>query len=189
MVLSIMVSGHRPGKLGGYTVNPIARHIRKELHDIMAKARHRFASCVGITGMAQGVDQWFAEVCRGLSIPYIAYIPFPGQERLWPSDAQEHYRQLVADASEVRVGPPVRTMLDIIAAFQRRNSEMVSGCHAAIAVWDGSSGGTADAVRTLTDLGRPLLRLDPRQPFDPATVDHWLDTLSEFASSATRHFP
>jgi hypothetical protein len=66
---------------------------------------------------------------------------------------------------------------------------MVSGCHAAIAVWDGSSGGTADAVRKLTDLGRPLLRLDPRQPFDPATVDHWLDTLSEFASSARRHLP
>jgi len=50
MVLSIMVSGHRPNKLGGYTVNPIASRIRKELHDIMAKARHRFASCVGITG-------------------------------------------------------------------------------------------------------------------------------------------
>jgi hypothetical protein len=44
-------------------------------------------------------------------------------------------------------------------------------------------------VRKLTDLGRPLLRLDPRQPFDPATVDHWLDTLSEFASSARRHLP
>lgn len=189
MVLSIMVSGHRPGKLGGYTVNPIASRIRRELHDIMAKTRHRFDCCVGITGMAQGVDQWFAEVCRDLSIPYIACIPFPGQERLWPPDAQHHYRQLVADAFEVRVGPSARTKPDVIAALHRRNSDMVSGCHAAIAVWDGSSGGTADAVRKLTDLGRPLLRLDPRQPFDPATVDHWLDTLSAFASCARRHLP
>ncbi len=61
MVLSIMVSGHRPGKLGGYSVNPIASRIRRELHCIMAKTRHRFGCCVGITGMAQGVDQWFVK--------------------------------------------------------------------------------------------------------------------------------
>jgi uncharacterized phage-like protein YoqJ len=189
MVLSIMVSGHRPSKLGGYTVNPIASRIRRELHDIMAKTRHRFGSCLGITGMAQGVDQWFAEVCRDLAIPYVAYIPFPGQERLWPSDAQQHYRQLVADASEVHVGPSVRTKPDIIAALQRRNSEMVSGCHAAIAVWDGSSGGTAHAVRKLTDLGRPILRLHPHEPFDPAALDPWLDALSGVARTPRRHLP
>ncbi len=144
MVRSIMVTGHRPGKLGGYTVNPIASRIRRELHDIMARTRHRFGSCVGITGLAQGVDQWFAEVCRALSIPYIGYIPFPGQERLWPSDAQDHYRQLVAEASEVHIGPSAGTKPEVIAALHRRNSEMVSTCHAAIAVWNGSAGGTVE---------------------------------------------
>ena len=189
MIRSIMVTGHRPSKLGGYTVNPIASLISRELHHIMAKTRHRFDSCVGITGMAQGVDQWFAEVCRDLSIPYIAYIPFPGQERLWSSDAQDHYRQLVADASEVHIGPPASTKPDVIAALHRRNSDMVSTCHAAIAVWNGSAGGTADAVRKLTDLGRPFLRLDPRESFDPAALDHWLDQLARFAPTSRSHLP
>ncbi len=189
MVRSIMVTGHRPGKLGGYTVNPIASRIRRELHAIMAKTRHRFGSCVGITGMAQGTDQWFAEVCRDLSIPYIAYIPFPGQERLWPSDAQHHYRQLVADASEVHIGPSANTQSAVIAALHRRNSDMVIACHAAIAVWDGSSGGTADAVRKLTDIGRPLLRLDPREPFDPVALDPWLDQLVGFVPTSRSHLP
>lgn len=187
MIRSIMVTGHRPGKLGGYTSNPIASRIRRELHDIMASTRHRFGSCVGITGLAQGVDQWFAEVCRALSIPYIAYIPFPGQERLWPSDAQDHYRQLVAEASEVHVGPSAGTKPEVIAALHRRNSEMVSTCHAAIAVWNGSSGGTADAVRKLTDLGRPVLRLDPRESFDPAALEPWLNQLARFAPTSRSH--
>lgn len=184
MICSIMVTGHRPGKLGGYTVNPIASRIRRELHHIMASTRHRCGSCVGITGLAQGVDQWFAEVCRDLSIPYIAYIPFPAQERVWPSDVQDHYRRLVADASDVHIGPPASTKPDVIAALHRRNSDMVSRCQAAIAVWNGSAGGTADAVRKLTDLGRPLLRLDPRESFDPAALDHWLDQLARFARTS-----
>ena len=59
-----------------------------------------------------------------------------------------------------------------------RNSRLVTDAHAAIAVWDGSAGGTADAVRKLRTRQHPLIILHPDHPYPTADVARWIDHLA-----------
>lgn len=44
------------------------------------------------TGMALGVDQDIACVCIQAEVPFVACVPFEGQEARWPADAQRDYK-------------------------------------------------------------------------------------------------
>lgn len=59
-------------------------------------------SCV-ITGMALGWDTLMAEVCFHIGIPFIAAIPFVGQESKWSMEQQKTYRNLLEFAQEVKI--------------------------------------------------------------------------------------
>jgi uncharacterized phage-like protein YoqJ len=45
--------------------------------------------------------------------------------------------------------------------MQDRNIWMVDHCDALIAVWDGTSGGTANCVRYAQKVGKPIVFIDP----------------------------
>lgn len=110
-----------------------------------------------ISGMALGVDQWAAETCVALGIPFTAAIPFEGQESKWPWRAQRHYRELLEMAEErVVVCPGDYRPFKL----QKRNEWMVDNCTLLIAVWDGSPGGTANCVRYATSIERPIKKLE-----------------------------
>lgn len=53
------------------------------------------------TGMALFIDQIVAEVCVELQIPFIASIPYLGQESRWSASVQHDYWNLVKKASRV----------------------------------------------------------------------------------------
>ncbi len=153
----IAVTGHRPIQLGGYGDTPtravIVEALRAALLDLQpAKA---------ISGMALGVDQDFARVCIELDIPFVAAIPFAGQERLWPHPAREQYRELLACATEV-----VTVCEGGYAAWkmQTRNQWMVNHCDQLIAVWNGGAGGTGNCVRYAERMGRPIHVIEPQDP-------------------------
>lgn len=112
-----------------------------------------------LTGMALGVDQWAAEACIDLCIPYTAVIPFEGQELAWPLASQGHYRTLVAKAAERIVVcegefKPWK--------MQRRNEWVVDRCALLLAVWDGSQGGTGNCVAYAESVQREIRRLSWR---------------------------
>lgn len=139
------VTGHRPHKLaiGNYSGydenNPLRVWIRVQLH--MRLQEHQIRR--GITGMAPGVDQDFARVCIETKIPFIAAVPFIGQDRTWPAETRKRYRQLLDAAAEVVVvctGGYERWKL------QARNEWMVEHGTHLFAVFDGSPGGTANTV-------------------------------------------
>jgi uncharacterized phage-like protein YoqJ len=130
---------------------------------------------IGLTGMAQGVDQAFARACLATQIPFRAYLPFPEHSAIWPAHAQQIYRELLAKADWYQVVRPyVNTPHDIRQALMDRNSALVDECDAAIAVWTGALGGTADAVRKLRAAGRPLLILHPYHAYRPSEVSRWI---------------
>ena len=94
------VTGHRPNKLGGYsTPNPIYNFVVSETEKFLLK--HKPSKI--ITGMCIGYDQWVAELAIKLQIPFVAAIPFIGQESLWPSAAQNHYKDLLAQAEHIEI--------------------------------------------------------------------------------------
>lgn len=144
-------TGHRPDKLGGYGKSVKAR---LEVLAIDWITLHKPTQI--ISGMALGWDQALAEAALELNIPLIAAVPFEGQEMAWPRESQERYRELLAGAKEVKI-----VSKDGYAAWkmQRRNEWMVDRCELLLALWDGSSGGTANCIRYARQQVTPIYNL------------------------------
>ena len=150
----VAFTGHRPDKIGGYNPNPLQDKIRKAITDVLIKIQPEKA----ISGMALGVDQWAAEICIDLKIPLIAAVPFKGQERIWPQKSKDHYFYLLDKAAEVKI------ISDGGYAgwkMNKRNEWMVDNCALLIAVWDGTKGGTSNAVKYAESINRDTYRIDP----------------------------
>lgn len=161
--LALMVTGHRPSKIGGYRPCQLHGDIQAALVRILRTGRQAGFSITAISGMALGVDQLYVEAALETQTPFHAYVPFHGQERLWPASSQARYRDLLRQAAQVVVtGQAAESKSAIVEALHTRNLRMVEACQAGIAVWDGTPGGTANAVGHLRGLSRPVLRLDPR---------------------------
>lgn len=137
----IAATGHRPPKLGGY-----GPRVYADLVKLAEDYLYEYAgeSVRGISGMALGWDQAFAEACVGAGIPYIAAVPFKGMSSAWPEAAQRRYDRLLRAAAEV-----VYVCVPGYAVWkmQKRNEWMVDNCTRLCALWDGSSGGTANCLR------------------------------------------
>ena len=107
--------------------------------------------------MALGVDQWVAEAA--LNLPLHAYIPFPGQESAWPSSSQTSYRKILNQATTtttVSQGPYNPSLMQI------RNQAMVDAADRYVAIWDQTSGGTANCVAYARKQRRPLTVYNPQ---------------------------
>ncbi len=152
----VAFTGHRPQKLGGYGPSTMQTMVRVAVRTLLVEK----GATAAISGMALGVDQWAAEVCVELGIPFTAAVPFVGQESQWPEESQRHYQLLLQRAYNVVVvspGPYHPWKL------QRRNEWMVDNCDVLLAFWDGSPGGTANCVRYAEEVRRTRWLVDPRQ--------------------------
>lgn len=152
----VAFTGHRPNKIGGYKIpNPIYDHIASEIKKALKEINPERA----ISGMALGVDQWAAEICVELGIPFIVAIPFVGQESIWPQDSQDKYRRLLDKAEETKIicegGYAAKKM-------QIRNKWMIDNCDVLIAVWNGTNGGTGNAVKYAQEINRKIYRINPK---------------------------
>lgn len=141
--MKIMITGHRPKKIGGYQPNPIQDWIRQKISDILVKAKQKHSDLEVISGMAIGVDQWFVEEAIKLNIPVHAYIPFAGQESKWPKSSRDHYNDLLHQCKSKRI---VSRGSYSPEKMQQRNIAMVNDADYCIAVWNGNKGGTSNCV-------------------------------------------
>lgn len=149
----VAVTGHRPNKLGGYKPNPVQDRVRASIRKCILAYKEAYPDLVMITGMALGVDQWVAEICIDLGVPFWAAIPFAGQELAWPKPSQDHYRKLLAKAAEVTV---VCEGGYELYKMQVRNEWMVDRCRELMAVWDGTQGGTGNCVNYAQKVQKPM---------------------------------
>lgn len=152
------VTGHRPNKLGGYrTPNPTFNSVMEGLDRALLELQPERV----IVGMAQGVDQWMAELCIYNGIPFVAAIPFPDFDSRWPEHGRVKYRQLLSRAADI-----VMVCDGDYEAWkmQRRNEWMVDNCQVLIAVFDGTYGGTANCVRYAEERQCRIHRVRYQQP-------------------------
>jgi len=132
-------TGHRPDKLGGYGEATFLR-----LCHVASEALIRLKPTRVISGMALGWDQALAQAATEWHIPFVAAVPFKGQEAAWPAASQKYYHELLRKAeSVVYVSKPPYAA----RKMQVRNEFMVHKCDLLLALWDGSDGGTANCVR------------------------------------------
>jgi uncharacterized phage-like protein YoqJ len=144
-------TGHRPDKLGGYNMKATMR-----LHRLATIAIQAAEPSVIISGMAQGWDMALAQCAINLNIPLWAYIPFVGQEQVWPQATRLYYHELLRRAAKVEVCSEGGFTK---AAMQVRNRRMVDDCDSLLALWDGSDGGTANCISYASFLGKPYTNL------------------------------
>lgn len=90
-------TGHRPDKLGGFGDCELHRLIKEQIALKLA----RLQPTLVYSGMAVGFDTWLAQACVKLEFPFIAAVPFQGQEKVWPAHAQALYNWLLERAKEV----------------------------------------------------------------------------------------
>lgn len=149
----VAFTGHRPDKLGGWDLHhPVITQVRRALRDGLAKNWPVYA----ISGMALGVDQWAAETCVEMGIPFHAALPCDDMDATWPMGARERWRALLDKAKEIHVvspGPYKPWKL------QRRNEWMVDNCTKLLAVFDGSPGGTYNCLAYAAEVKREIVRL------------------------------
>lgn len=163
----IAATGHRPDKLGGHDNSVAENKLRLIAHDYLLKPRAEAFRISGvITGMALGWDQRVAEAALMAHIPFVAAIPFAGQEKKWPARAQKIYHELLTQAhgtyvcSEGGYDP---------AKMHTRNEWMVDHSDAVMALWNGDeTGGTAACVRYAQSKQKPIDNLwDTWLTFEP----------------------
>ena len=152
----IAFSGHRPQKLGGFSLpNDTYVRVCKRTHELLLELKPE--KC--ISGMALGFDQWAAMVCIRLDIPWIAAIPHIGQESIWPEASQRAYHLLLQKASEVVIVSPGGYSAEKMMA---RNCWMVDHCDQVLACFDGSNGGTKRCVEYARSKDKVIHIIDPK---------------------------
>lgn len=163
----VLVVGHRPPELGGYDEsNPVASEVRRKLTEILAAQRELHPDLVVVTGLQLGAEQLGAQAATAAGVPYVAVLPYPEPDRLWPGASRHRFAELVRGASAVvqleRQVPESRQKAG--AALARRDGWLTSQVDEAIAVWDGDAPAIGKLVRKLE--GRldeeNVWTLDPR---------------------------
>lgn len=151
----VSFTGHRPDKLGGYKLpNPTYIKVCRDIDWLLKELNPEKI----ITGMALGVDQWAANIAHKLGIPFVAAIPFEGQESAWPESSQKTYRLLRKLAAEEVIVSPGEYAA---SKMQVRNIWMVDNSDSLIAVWNGTKGGTGNCVEYAKSVDRKIYQIDP----------------------------
>lgn len=146
--IKIALTGHRPPKLGGYNPNtPLNQAIYHILADFVDIALTQYDHVIGISGMALGADTMWAQALvdaqdAGKSVELHAYIPCSNQSSRWPLTSQRRNADLCARASKQRQFATEYTP----QCMQERNEGMIDDCDLLIAIYDGTHGGTHNAV-------------------------------------------
>lgn len=166
---SLMITGHRPTKLGGY--NNIAQHtaIQKTLEYYIYEFYTKYNCTEFISGGAIGADQIFAKAVIFIRDTYsfadmtlVIAKPFPSQSSKWPVQSRQEFEGICAKAD---------TVLDVSddpyspAKMQIRNVWMVDRVKSTkgtcIALYDGSGGGTNNCIKYAQSAGVQVMVIHP----------------------------
>jgi len=149
-------TGHR--KLGGYKIpNPTYDYVEKQIKKTLTKNFQGVDKI--ISGMAIGADTLAVKVAIELGIPFIAAVPFAGQESKWPAFVQKEYRAFLKKADEVVVVSEGGYAPD---KMQIRNEWIVDHSDAMIAIFNEfPKGGTYNCICYAENMKRPIYKINP----------------------------
>lgn len=151
--LTISLTGHRPPKLAGYNMdNPYYKRMQEYLEELIEKAIHRCDILELHSGMALGADTVWAQAIIAKKMEYpnkislVADIPDMGQPSRWPKPSQDLWTELMKQADMVNTYAQNNTKRSYGYILNQRNIGMVDACDILIAIYDGTPGGTHNAV-------------------------------------------
>lgn len=134
-------AGHRPNKLD-YSENEIKPLLETAIDNAILDGYVTF-----ITGMAEGVDIWAAEIVlekkkENKDLHLICAVPHPGFEKRRSEYEKERYRRIIQNAD-------YKTIVSehyFSACYQKRNEFMVDHSSLVIDAWNGQPSGTKNTV-------------------------------------------
>lgn len=146
----IALTGHRPNKLGGYNLNtPYYFNMHNELLEVIVNLIPLYDVVWVHSGMALGADTVWACAARTAMkqfpgrVKLHAEIPVMTQPDAWfKQEDKDRWRDLVDLADEKTVYAQTYSP----KAMQDRNIGMINHADNLLAIWDGTSGGTGNAV-------------------------------------------
>jgi len=139
------MTGHRPEQfVDSGMASQNAKHWIENMV-VFLRDDERFGMTEGISGMALGVDTWWAVQLLKYEVPLSAYVPFWEQGRKWAESDRRTWGQIIGAARDVKVFG--RSEPYDVNLFGQRNQGMVDDCDLLLAVADGS--GTGGSHRTL----------------------------------------
>lgn len=170
--ITFAATGHRPNKVdNAYELNhpkaleiiSILQEKLKELTiDKFGVVQYDEIEC--ISGMALGMDMYFAEAVLGLREEYpqfklVAAVPCRGHSLNWPKSSQFTHQRIcdAADEYVLVTDEPFKPYL-----MQVRNEYMVTRADRIISLWDGTSGGTGNCIKSAFKQNKPILNLHPK---------------------------
>jgi ribonuclease HI len=149
----VLITGAKPPALGGYGSNPLADTVREKLADILAAKQQLAPELAVVTGLLLGAEQLGAEAASAAGVPYVAVLPYPSPDAVWPAESRRRFDALVGGAAVTiqleRKKPASKQQAG--AALARRDGWLARQVDEAIVVWDGEDGAVGKTVRSLRD--------------------------------------
>jgi len=160
------VFGHRPPDLGGYEPNVLQDEVRNKLTEILAAKHQMYEDLVVLTGLRLGAEQIGAEAAAQAGVPFIAVLPYPDPEVVWPERSQARFRDLIGAAERVvqleRKVPGSKK--EAGEALARRDGWLAANLDEAIVVWDRQGAAIGKLVAKLEKaLGDEVWIVDPSE--------------------------
>ncbi|MEY2569201.1 MAG: hypothetical protein QOE35_3730 [Actinomycetota bacterium] len=149
----LAVVGHRPPELGGYDANEVADGVLRRLTEIIDAKAQLQPDLVVVTGLGLGAEQLGAEAADRAGVPYVAVLPYPEQEKVWPAASQQRYRALLDKAQgtvQLQAKRP-DSKQQAGGALARRDAWLARNADEAVAVWNGNDANVGRLVRSLQD--------------------------------------
>lgn len=149
-------TGHRPDKLTKFG-KPYTTEQHFGIVEVVIDWLEGHEVKKVISGMALGYDMALAHAAVELDIPFIAAVPFEGQERMWSPKSKAFFKTLLDKAAEVvYVCDPGYAPWKM----QKRNEWMVDNSNVLLALYNGDkTGGTANCVRYAESKGKVIVNL------------------------------
>ncbi len=155
-------TGHRPPKLGGYTVDVFDRLVglaeeylsEQEALLMLDPDNSQPELTKVISGMALGWDMALAQACVNLHVEWTAAIPFNGVQSRWPSESIKIWSDLLDQADVVHY-----VSEGGYAAYKmhKRNEWMVNHSDKVVALYSGDPlGGTAACLHYAKSKGKTV---------------------------------
>ncbi len=159
-------TGHRPQNLnfGFNEKDEICILLKKKMRETIEKLILEDNVTRFISGMALGVDTWFAETVlelRDTLYPQIsleAAIPCETQASKWNETQRNRYFNIISRCDKETM---LRTHYTA-NCMQRRNFYMVEHCDFLLAVWNGAPGGTKSTVKHAEEQNKVIICIDPK---------------------------
>lgn len=136
------------------------KSVREEINRLLAEIERPL---VGVSSLAAGADQLFAELILQQGGTLECIIPFSGYERTFESEEDKaRFLDLLGKANRKMILEVSRSDED---AFWQAGKRVVDESECLFAVWDGKPagglGGTADVVDYAQAKGKRIIRIDP----------------------------